>query len=89
MQIKKAPFPGLEPINLGIGLFRVGATFEMIRTEQREICISIDSDLGVAAPFKWKRERQGSRETERERVSVCASVGRHRDSVGQHPQTTR
>jgi hypothetical protein len=33
MQIKKAPFPGLEPINLGIGLFRVGATFEMIRTE--------------------------------------------------------
>ncbi len=55
--------------------FRVGATFEMIRTEWREICISIDPEPGVAAPFKWKRERQGSGETERERGSVCASVG--------------
>jgi hypothetical protein len=69
--------------------FRIGATFEMIRTELREICILIDPEPGVAAPFKWKRERQGSGETERERGSVCASVGRHRDSVGQHPQTTR
>ncbi len=53
---------------------RVGATFEMIRTEWREICISIDQDLGVAAPFKWKRERQGSGETERECVCVCVRV---------------
>jgi hypothetical protein len=51
--------------------FRVGATFEMIRTELRGICISIDHEPGVAAPFKWKRERQGSRETERERECVC------------------
>ncbi len=53
------------------GSFGVGATFEMIRTELREICISIDPELGVAAPFKWKRERQGSGETERERECVC------------------
>jgi len=51
--------------------FRVGATFEIIRTELREICISIDHEPGVAAPFKWKRERQGSGETERESVCVC------------------
>ncbi len=43
----------------------------MIRTGQREICISIDPDLGVAAPFKWKRERQGCGETERESECVC------------------
>jgi hypothetical protein len=51
--------------------FRVGATFEMKRTDLREICISIDHEPGVAAPFKWKRERQGSGETERERECVC------------------
>ncbi len=45
----------------------------MIRTELREICISIDPEPGVAAPFKWKRERQGSGETERER-GVCVRV---------------
>ena len=57
--------------------FCVGATFEMIRTELREICISIDHEPGVAAPFKWKRERQGSGETERERdecVCECRST---------------
>ncbi len=51
--------------------FRVGATLEMIGTELREICISIDQELGVAAPFKWKRKRQGSGETESERGCVC------------------
>ncbi len=35
------------------------------------------------------REKGKVAERQRERVSVCASVGRHRDSVGQHPQTTR
>ena len=28
-------------------------------------------------------------ERQRERMSVCASVGRHRDSVGRQPQTTQ
>ena len=35
------------------------------------------------------REKGKVAERQRERGCVCASVGRHRDSVGQHPQTTR
>ncbi len=35
------------------------------------------------------REKGKVAERQRARVSVCASVGRHRNSVGQHPQTTR
>ncbi len=39
--------------------------------------ISIDQVCGGAAPYKWKKDRQGSRETERERMCVRASVGRN------------
>ncbi len=35
------------------------------------------------------REKGKVAERQSERESVCASVGRHRDSVGQHSQTTR
>jgi hypothetical protein len=54
--------------------FRVGATFEMIRTESDEMCISIDQDCGGAAPFIWREIKQGSRETERECVCVRVLV---------------
>ena len=33
--------------------------------------ISFDQDCGGAAPYKWKKDRQGSRETERENVCAC------------------
>jgi len=39
--------------------------------------ISIDPDCGDAAPFIRKKVRQGSGETERERMCVRASVGRN------------
>jgi hypothetical protein len=58
----------------------------MIRTELREICISIDHEPGVAAPFKWKRERQGSGETEREGVCVRVLVDTGIASVSIHKQ---
>ncbi len=40
--------------------FRISATFEMIRTESDEICISIDQDCGGAAPFIRREIKQGS-----------------------------
>jgi hypothetical protein len=60
-----------------VSIFDVGVTFWNERTEYGEIYISIDQDCGVAAPFKWTRERQGSGETERREreKSECASVG--------------
>ena len=51
--------------------FRVGATFEMIRTESDEMCIWIDQDWGGAAPFIRREIKQGSGETERENVCAC------------------
>ncbi len=48
--------------------------------------ISIDPVCGGAAPYKWKKDRQGSRETERECVCVRVLVETS-DSVDQHPQT--
>ncbi len=33
--------------------------------------ISIDQDCGGAAPYKWKKVRQESGETERENVCAC------------------
>jgi hypothetical protein len=41
------------------------------RTEYGEMYISIDQDYGGAAPFIWMRKKQGSGETERERVCAC------------------
>jgi hypothetical protein len=41
------------------------------------MCISIDPDSGGAAPFILREIKQGSGETERENVCVCASVGRN------------
>jgi len=52
-------------------VFHVGATFEMIRTESDEMCISIDQDCGGAAPFIRREIKQGSGETERENVCAC------------------
>jgi hypothetical protein len=51
------------------------------------MCISIAPDCGGAAPYKWKKVRQGSRETERECVCMRVLV-ETKDSVDQHPQTT-
>ncbi len=51
--------------------FRVGATFEMIRTESDEMCISIDQDCGSTVPFIRREIKQGSGETERENVCAC------------------
>ncbi len=41
------------------------------------MCISIDDDSGGAAPFIRREIKQGSGETERERMCVRASVGRN------------
>jgi hypothetical protein len=41
------------------------------------MCTSIDQDCGGAAPYKWKKVRLDSGETERERGRVSASVGRN------------
>ncbi len=64
----------------------MGATFEMITTELREICILINHEPSVAAPFKWERERQGSGETEREGVCVRVYVNTGIASVNIHKQ---
>jgi hypothetical protein len=55
-------------------LFRISATFEMIRTESDEMCISTDPDCGGVAPFIRKKVKQGSGETERECVCVRVLV---------------
>jgi hypothetical protein len=49
----------------------------MIRTESDEMCISIDQEHGGAAPFIQIEREPGRGETERERICVCASVGRN------------
>ncbi len=57
--------------------FRISATFEMIRTESDEMCISIDQEHGGAAPFIQREREPGRGETERERICGCASVGQN------------
>ena len=52
-------------------IFHISATFEMIRTESDEMCISIDHDCSGAVPFIRKEIKQGSGETERENVCAC------------------
>ncbi len=69
--------------------FHIDATFEMRTSEYLEICISIDNQNNRQEGFyvKWKEgeREQGSRETERERASVCALIETN-NSIDQHPQ---
>jgi hypothetical protein len=61
--------------------FHISATFEMIRTESDEMCISIDQEHGGAAPFIQREREPGRGETEREYVCVRVLV-ETKDSVG-------
>ncbi len=61
-------------------MFRIDVTFEMRTSEYGEICISIDKLEIVFRVFisnKKKGEESKTAERQRERVCVCASVGRN------------
>jgi hypothetical protein len=67
-------------IERNVTLFHIDVTFEMRTSEYGEICISIDNWKMVAMVFISNgKEGEESKiaERQRERVCVCASVGRN------------
>jgi hypothetical protein len=68
--------PHFKLLKISEIFFRISATFEMIRTESDEMCISIDQEQAAQRLlFKEKESQVGERQ--RERICVCASVGQN------------